>query len=247
MRIDKAVRPTQRQSSASALQTTSPDRDHCRTCAISSARAAESGARRGNRPVANPIASTAARGSVQLRFYDAAIKAGGWVHARATAPQKPQNCATSTEWLCSAIPCRCDHDEERHRSAKDNRHGQRSDAAELPLRANRAGWTELRARVPPGADATGTAASRRVRRQVHDRLQARVPVDVVPGGQALAGPSRIRRSTASASMPVSRSRCGARRDGSMPTIRGAGSSGTAGTTWGGDCRMRMLARSSAGK
>ena len=94
MRIDKAVRANQRQSSASALQTTSPDRDHCRTCAISSARAAESGARRGNRPVANPIASTAARGSVQLRFYDAAIKAGGWVHARATAPQKPQNCAT---------------------------------------------------------------------------------------------------------------------------------------------------------
>jgi hypothetical protein len=55
------------------------------------------------------------------------------------------------------------------------------------------------------------------------------------------------RSIISASMPVSRCRCGARKAGFTPTIRAAGSSGTAATTWAAACRKRTHVRSSAGK
>ena len=54
-------------------------------------------------------------------------------------------------------------------------------------------------------------------------------------------------STASASMRASRSRSGAERAGSTPTIRAAGSSGTAATTWAAECRMRTRARSGGGR
>ena len=58
----------------------------------------------------------------------------------------------------------------------------------------------------------------------------------VPGALVRAAPSSppapaIRRSTSSASTRASRCRCGAPRAGSTPTIRAAGSSGIAATTW----------------
>jgi hypothetical protein len=55
------------------------------------------------------------------------------------------------------------------------------------------------------------------------------------------------RSIISASMPVSRCRCGARKAGFTPTIRAAGSNGTAAITWAAACRKRTHVRSSAGK
>src|ERR1700683_3185378 len=54
-------------------------------------------------------------------------------------------------------------------------------------------------------------------------------------------------STTLVSMPVSRCRNGARRDGYTPTIHAAGSNGTAGTTWGDECPTRTLGRSDAGR
>ena len=54
-------------------------------------------------------------------------------------------------------------------------------------------------------------------------------------------------STTSVSMPVSRSRNGAGKDGYIPTIHAAGSNGTAATTWGDECLTRTLGRSNAGK
>jgi hypothetical protein len=55
------------------------------------------------------------------------------------------------------------------------------------------------------------------------------------------------RSTVSVSMPVSRSRNGAGKDGYIPPIRAAGSNGTAATAWCGECPTRTLVRSNAGK
>src|SRR5262249_15760915 len=54
-------------------------------------------------------------------------------------------------------------------------------------------------------------------------------------------------STISVSMPASRSRNGAKKDGYIPMIHAGGSNGTAATTWGDECRTRMLVRSAAGK
>src|SRR5215472_5415777 len=48
-------------------------------------------------------------------------------------------------------------------------------------------------------------------------------------------------------MPASRFRSGARKAGFIPTIRGAGFSGTAAITWGGASPRRMRARLNAGR
>ena len=119
-----------------------------------------------------------------------------------------------------------------------NRHRQRQDAARLSLRARRAGRARLRSRVPARADAAGDAAARRVRRQVHDRLPQGVPGELVHARQAAPMAAATARSTTSASTPASRCRTGAARAGSIPTIRAAGSSGTAATTWAAACRRR---------
>ena len=53
-------------------------------------------------------------------------------------------------------------------------------------------------------------------------------------------------STILAWMPVSRCQCGARRVGSIPTIRADGSNGIAAIIWAGECQKRMRDRSNAG-
>ena len=64
------------------------------------------------------------------------------------------------------------------------------------------------------------------------------PEELVHARQALAAAAATARSISSASTPASRCRSGAARDGSTRTIRAAGSSGIAATTWAAACRTR---------
>ena len=123
--------------------------------------------------------------------------------------------------------------------AQTHRHGQRQDAEALPLCAVGAGRAQFRSRVQAAADAAADARARRVRRQVHDRLPQGISRRAGSRARSSRRSGATARSTSSASTPASRCRSGARRAGSIPTTRAAGSSGIAATTWAAACRTRI--------
>jgi hypothetical protein len=109
--------------------------------------------------------------------------------------------------------------------------------------AGRNFYPEFKPDLTPGR----YSSPRRVRRQVHDRLRRSVPRRVGSSTPSLRVAHATDHSTTLVSMPVSRCRNGAGRDGYTPTIHVAGSNGTAGTTWGDECPTRTLGRSNAGR
>ena len=121
--------------------------------------------------------------------------------------------------------------------AQAHRRRERQDAEGLSLRAQRAGRPRFRSGVQARTDAAADAAARRVLRQVHDRRAQGVSEELVRRRQA-APRVATARSTISASMPASRCRSGATRDGSTRTTRAAGSNGIAATTWAAGCGRR---------
>ncbi len=73
------------------------------------------------------------------------------------------------------------------------------------------------------------------------------PEKLVRAREAFAARSATPRAISSASMRASRFRNGRAKAGSIPTIRAAGSSGTAAITWAGACRTKTGGRSGAGR